>query len=173
MADEKQLTCPWCGGAVTTFEDYDWRWMCGNIECGASGPWRPTREAAIATLGDVRPDGSCPLCPQVLARAEKAEAAASKWELAATCERDRVTMAESERDEARAELAELREALDEMLAQGLVVAIDAGRMMRGVIGDRYCVCRGGIDGPCRDGTEPWHEHADDAVLAWWRERGKR
>lgn len=64
MSDEK---CPWCG-AIIGFtpgldrkdEPHD-RWFCPNPECDATGPWRPTREEAVGTMGDVihpSPSGS-------------------------------------------------------------------------------------------------------------------
>ena len=55
MTDE--LRCPWCGGPADTSEipSIKHHIRCLDIECGFVGPWRPTREEAVATLGDVLP----------------------------------------------------------------------------------------------------------------------
>jgi hypothetical protein len=60
MSDET-LVCQWCGDYVNTEENVSvrtgemaYRWLC--VVCEACGPWRATRDEAIATLRDVRPE---------------------------------------------------------------------------------------------------------------------
>lgn len=58
MSDEK-LTCQWCGAEAVIMGPAmitgRCRWTCDA--CSGGGPWRPTRDEAVATMGQVTASG--------------------------------------------------------------------------------------------------------------------
>ena len=83
-----ELKCPWCGGPAEVVEvegQYpEFAWVCNSMTCDASGPWRPTRDEAVGTRGDVFTDQSLMrhTCSEAQARADAAEAklkASEEW----------------------------------------------------------------------------------------------